>query len=82
MKLMDMDGGKAMQPLLQIERTLRRARLLAARTRPVKSINRTAILGGQWDSGDIVRQFRDGRGSFAQSAPYWNCDWHKEDETQ
>ena len=41
----------------QVPYPLRRARLLAARTRPVWSCNRRAILTGQWDGGDVVRAF-------------------------
>lgn len=37
------------------DRQLRRARLKAARSRQIGSINRTAILGGQWDMGAVVR---------------------------
>ena len=40
-----------------VSRQMRRARLLAARSRPVRGINRKAILGGQWDSGSVVRAF-------------------------
>lgn len=36
---------------------LRRARLLAARAFPVRSVPRTGILTGQWDGGTVVRQF-------------------------
>lgn len=52
-----------------IDRDTRRARLLAARTRPIGSINRRAILGGSWDGGAIVGAYRGGRGSFTQPAP-------------
>lgn len=38
---------------------LRRARLLAARSRSVGSINRRAILNGEWDGGTVVRGFRE-----------------------
>jgi hypothetical protein len=37
------------------DRDLRRARLLAARTRTIGSITRRGILSGQWDGGSIVR---------------------------
>lgn len=37
------------------DRTLRRARLLAARSRDYRSVNRAGILGGQWDMGAVVR---------------------------
>ena len=39
------------------DRALRRGRLLAARSRPVRSINRRGILGGSWDMGSVVRGF-------------------------
>ena len=39
------------------DRALRRGRLLAARSRPVRSINRRGILGGSWDLGSVVRGF-------------------------
>ena len=38
---------------------LRRARLLAARTRAVRSINRCGILCGDWDRGAVVRAWMD-----------------------
>jgi hypothetical protein len=47
-----------------IDRDTRRARLLAARRRPVGSIPRRGILSGHWDRGNVVGAFRDGRGSF------------------
>ena len=53
----DIDGNP-------IDRDTRRARLLAARTRPVGGINRRAILTGYWDGGKIVGAFRAGRGGF------------------
>jgi hypothetical protein len=40
-----------------VDRKLRRARLLAARARAVRSIARIGILTGQWDGGSVVRQF-------------------------
>lgn len=49
-----------------IDRDTRRARLLAARTRPIGGINRSAILGGSWDGGNVVGAFRGGRGSFTR----------------
>lgn len=48
-----------------IDRDTRRARLLAARRRPVGSIPRQGILSGHWDRGAVVGEFRRGRGSFA-----------------
>ncbi len=53
-----------MTPLRSLDRDTRRARLLAARTRPVAGINRKGILSGAWDGGNVVGQFRNGRGSF------------------
>jgi hypothetical protein len=47
-----------------VDRDTRRARLLAARRKPVGGINRQGILSGHWDSGDVVGQFRNGKGSF------------------
>lgn len=41
---------------------LRRARLLAARRYPPNSICRAGIRGGQWDGGQVVRQFMEGEG--------------------
>jgi hypothetical protein len=41
----------------QAPRATRRARLLAARGRAVRSINRKAIVNGEWDSGSVVRSF-------------------------
>lgn len=52
-----------------IDADTRRARLLAARTRPIGSINRRAILSGSWDGGSVVGAFRGGRGGNAQPAP-------------
>lgn len=40
---------------------LRRARLLAARRYPPNSICRVGILGGQWDTGEVVRSFMEDR---------------------
>lgn len=43
------------------DRQLRRARLKAARSRQIGSINRVAILGGEWDMGAVVRaHMKDG----------------------
>lgn len=39
------------------DQALRRARLLAARTYPVRSITRSGILTGRWDGGSVVRAF-------------------------
>lgn len=39
------------------DKQLRRARLLAARTRAIRSIPRTGILTGQWDSSSVVQGF-------------------------
>lgn len=50
-----------------IDRDTRRARLLAARRRPIGGINRTGILSGQWDGGGgVVGAFRNGKGTFVQ----------------
>lgn len=43
--------------LRSLEPGLRRARLLAARRYPIRGIVRRAIIGGQWDGGEVVRQF-------------------------
>ena len=59
-----------MQPMRHLARDIRRARLLAARTRPVRGINRIGIFGGDWDRGNVVRQFREGKGSFIGLATY------------
>lgn len=47
-----------------VDRDTRRARLLAARRKPVGSITRRGILSGHWDRGTVVGAFRNGRGSF------------------
>ena len=47
-----------------IDRDMRRARLLAARRKPIGSIPRRGILSGHWDGGNVVGAFRGGRGSF------------------
>ena len=47
-----------------IDRDTRRARLLAARRKPIGSIPRRGILSGHWDGGNVVGEFRGGRGSF------------------
>lgn len=49
---------------LPIDRDTRRARLLAARRKPIGSIPRRGILTGHWDRGSVVCAFRGGRGSF------------------
>ncbi|MBB4642701.1 hypothetical protein [Rhizorhapis suberifaciens] len=49
---------------LPVDRDTRRARLLAARRKPVGSIPRRGILSGHWDQGSVVGAFRGGRGSF------------------
>ena len=59
-----------MTPMRNLDRDTRRARLLAARTRPVGGINRKGILRGDWDGGNVVRQFRDGAGEARGLAPY------------
>jgi hypothetical protein len=59
-----------MIPLKPVERDLRRARLIAARTRPVAGINRKGILRGDWDNGSIVRQYRGGQGAWVGAAQY------------
>lgn len=45
-----------MQPMRHLDRDTRRARLLAARTRPVGGINRRGIFTGHWDGGDPGRK--------------------------
>lgn len=50
-------GGNLLPSTRGVERRLRRARLLAARTYARGSIPRRAILGGYWDGGSVVRQF-------------------------
>lgn len=47
-----------------VDRDTRRARLLAARRKPVGSLPRSGILSGHWDRGAVVGGFRNGRGSF------------------
>ena len=59
-----------MTPMRNLDRDTRRARLLAAQTRPVGGINRKGILCGHWDGGNVVRQFRDGAGEARGLAPY------------
>lgn len=63
-----------MEPLRHLDRDTRRARLLAARTRPVGGINRRGIFTGHWDRGDVVRQFRGGNGSWLGLAAYNGSD--------
>jgi len=52
-----------------IDRDTRRARLLAARRKPIGSIPRRGILSGHWDGGSVVGAFRGGRGSFIVGEP-------------
>lgn len=59
-----------MQPMRHLDRETRRARLLAARTRPVGGINRRGIFAGAWDGGNVVRQFRGEAGSWLGLATY------------
>lgn len=59
-----------MTPMRHLDRDVRRARLLAARTRPVCGINRKGIFNGDWDGGNVVRQFRQGKGCFSGLANY------------
>lgn len=47
-----------------VDRDTRRARLLAARRKPIDSVTRRGIRSGHWDQGSIVGAFRDGRGTF------------------
>lgn len=63
-----------MQPMRHLDRDTRRARLLAARTRPVGGINRRGIFTGHWDGGDVVRQFRGETGSWIGLATYKATD--------
>jgi len=49
-----------------VDRDTRRARLLAARRKPIGSIPRSGILTGYWDGGSVVGAFRNGRGSFIE----------------
>ena len=51
---------------LPVDRDTRRARLLAARRKPIGSITRRGILTGHWDRGSVVGAFRNGRGSFIE----------------
>lgn len=53
-----------MKPLRTVDRDTRRARLLAARRRPIQGINRAGILSGAWDLGRVVAEYRNGAGSF------------------
>lgn len=50
-----------------VDRDTRRARLLAARRKPIGSITRRGILSGHWDRGNVVGAFRGGRGTFRAS---------------
>lgn len=52
----------------EVDRDTRRARLIAARRKPIGSVNRAAILGGYRDGGNVVGAFRNGRGSFIVDA--------------
>jgi hypothetical protein len=61
-----------MKPLRNLDRDTRRARLLAARRKPIGGVNRSGILSGSWDGGGVVGQYRDGRGSFIE--PRSNVD--------
>lgn len=54
---------------LPVDRDTRRARLLAARRKPIGSITWRGILSGYWDQGSVVGAFRNGRGSFAAAQP-------------
>jgi len=48
--------------LRDLEPSLRRARLLAAREYMRGSSPRRGILSGQWDGGDVVRRYMKGEG--------------------
>ena len=48
------------------DRQLLRARVLAARTRAVGSINRRGVFGGDWDRGAVVRAWMDNIGTSPQ----------------
>lgn len=50
-----------------VDRDTRRARLLAARRKPIGNITRRGILSGHWDRGNVVGAFRGGRGTFRAS---------------
>ncbi len=52
-----------------VDRDTRRARLLAARRKPVGSVTRRGILSGHWDKGNVVGAFRNGRGTFRVDQP-------------
>ncbi len=52
-----------------VDRDTRRARLLAARRKPIGSVTRRGILSGHWDQGTVVGAFRAGRGSFRVDQP-------------
>ena len=49
-----------------VDRDTRRARLLAARRKPIGSITRRGILFGHWDQGTVVGAFRAGAVAFAR----------------
>ena len=52
-----------------IDRDTRRARLLAARRKPIGRVTWRGILSGHWDQGNVVGAFRNGRGSFCVDQP-------------
>lgn len=57
------------------DRELRRARLLAARSRGYRSITRAGILSGHWDLGAVVRaHLQDGT-----ARPDDACDKEQDD---
>ena len=59
-----------MQPMRHLDRDTRRARLLAARTRPAGGSNRRGIFTGHWGGGDVVRRCRGDNGSWIGLAAY------------
>lgn len=63
-KMIPLRGAMDISTGEPIDRDTRRARLLAARRRPIGSIPRRGILSGHWDRGAVVGEFRGGRGSF------------------
>jgi hypothetical protein len=52
-----------------VDRDTRRARLLAARRKPIGNITRRGILSGHWDQGSVVGAFRGKLGSFNSRPP-------------
>src|SRR3546814_7573786 len=50
--------GLTIQPMRHLDRDTRRARHLAARTRPVGGINGRGLSTGTWDAAEVVGQFR------------------------